>query len=131
MEAELRFQSFEEPGVFDAGCSFALAASETAVQSRGDDERCPAGHEPSSSVVLYRLARACGGAQVLYTPVECLVAEYAALLAGEVLRLLAMIISSRCRCPPAVATIEFRIGLGLQDPPVFVGPKGDARLLQR
>src|SRR5262245_3465819 len=49
----------------------------------GDNERCPAGHEPSSSVVLYRLAPPCGGAQVLYTPVERREAEYWALVEGE------------------------------------------------
>jgi hypothetical protein len=47
----------------------------------GDNERCPAGHEPSSSVVLP--APPCAGAQVLYTPVERREAEYLALLEGE------------------------------------------------
>jgi hypothetical protein len=99
--------------LFDADRSFALPASDAAVQRR-DDGLCPAGHEQSSSTVLYRLAPPCGGTQVLYICIQHLVSEYAPRLGVGVLLPLAMTISPRCRCTSALATIELRIGLRLK-----------------
>jgi hypothetical protein len=99
--------------LFDAGCLFALPASEAAMQRRGDG-LCPAGHEQSSCAVLYRLAPPCGDTQVLYILIQRLVAEYAPRFGVGVVLPLAMTISPRCRCTPALATIELRIGRRLK-----------------